>query len=350
MNLNKRAEAERFLSAPPREVRACVIYGKDRGGVRERALNLARKLVRDPDDPFDVALLGEGDIDSDPARLADELSALSLMGGRRLVRLQIGGERAAPDRIAAEALRAHVEGAYNPDAFLLVEAGALDRNSGLRKAAESLKEAACIPVYEDEIGDLARFTRETLSREGVGLTTEALDAFVNRLPRERGVARQEIERLVLFLGPGSGTVADAAMLQDHLGAEPEASLFDAAEHAFGARAPAAYTALRRAMDQGEAGVMAVRAAGLHLAKLRKASVRLGEGAQPAEAAKAAGVFWKSEREFLRQLRAWTGQALDEVQAEIADADRACKTAGSPDALIAERLYLVTAAKARRLGL
>jgi DNA polymerase-3 subunit delta len=33
-----------------------------------------------------------------------------------------------------------------------------------------------------------------------------------------------------------------------------------------------------------------------------------------------------------------------------DADRMCKTAGSPDQLIAERLALTVAARARRIGL
>ena len=349
MILNKRAEAERFLSAPPSHVRAAVIHGRDRGGVRERAQALALKLVKDPNDPFDVGLLTEGDLESDPGRLADELCALSLTGGRRLVRLQIG-EKAAIDRLAAEALIRHAEGAFNADAFFLIEAGALGKDSGLRKAAEASKAAASLPVYEDEAGDLARMTREQLNKEGVSLTSDALDAFVARLPRERGVARQEIERLVLFLGPRSGVVGDAALLEAHLGAEPEASLSEAVEHAFGGRAGAAYAGLRRAMDQGEAGAAAVRTAGMHLARLRKVDVMVKGGAPAQTAVKAAGVFWKGEREFLRQARAWTSPALDDAQAQIADADRSCKTAGAPDDLIAERLYLTTAATARRLGL
>ena len=349
MNLNKRAEAERFLSAPPAHIRAAVIYGRDRGGVRERAHGLAAKLVKDPDDPFDVGVLTESDLDSDPARLADELSALSLTGGRRLVRLQLG-EKAGPDRLAAEALRQHEDGAYNTEAFLLIEAGALGKDSALRKAAEAGKASACLPVYEDEAGDLARMTREQLAKDGVSLTSDALDAFVARLPRERGVARQEIERLVLFLGPRSGTMGDAALLEAHLGAEPESSLSDAADHAFGGRAGPAFTGLRRAMEQGEAGAAAVRVAGMHLARLRKIDVLVKGGSQPQSAVKAAGVFWKGEREMLRQSRAWTSAALDEIQALVFEADLAVKTAGAPDALIAERLYLTTAATARKLGL
>jgi DNA polymerase-3 subunit delta len=77
-------------------------------------------------------------------------------------------------------------------------------------------------------------------------------------------------------------------------------------------------------------------------------MKSGAGAQ--EAAKASGVFWKSEREFLRQARAWTLPLLDEVQPEVLGADKACKTSGSPDHLIAERLALTIAGRARRIGL
>ena len=41
---------------------------------------------------------------------------------------------------------------------------------------------------------------------------------------------------------------------------------------------------------------------------------------------------------------------DALNAEVLSADRACKQTGSPDELIAERLTLSIAGKARRLGL
>ena len=350
MILSKRADVERFLAHPPPDIRVCLIHGKDRGGVRERADALAARIVPRPDDPFDVALLTDTDLDNDAARLMDELAALSMLGGRRLVRLKLTGDRAGPDKQAAEALKAHVEGTLNPDAFLLVEAGALERGSALRKAAEGAKLAAAIPVYEDEIGDVSRFVREALARDRVGLTADALDIFVARLPKERGVMRQEIERLVLYLGPGSGVTATAADLVDHLGVEPEASLFDAASDAFGARTRETQNALRRARAEGEAGPAAVRALGQHLMRLRRALTLVSTGMTPPEAAKAVGVFWKQEREFLRQMRAWRLTDLDTLQPEVLEADRACKSTGSPDGLIAERLAMTIAARAKRRGL
>ncbi len=338
------------MSAPTQGVRAALLYGRDRGGVHERANRLAAAATARPDDPFDVSLLTEQDIDGDGARLADQLSAQSLMGGRRLVRLRLTGDRAAADRASAEALKAHAEGAFNPDAFFLIEAGELGRDSALRKAAEKAAAAAAIPCYEDEPGDVARLVREALAKDKVSLAADALDLFVARLPRERGVARQEIERLVLYLGPGSGVSATAADLEAFLGVEPESSLATAAEDAFGGKLAAAHAGLRRAAAEGEGGPAAVRAIGLHLAKLRRTLTLAKAGAGLAEAAKASGVFWRNEREFLRQARAWSLEQLDALQPEVLDADRACKQTGSPDHLIGERLALAIAGKARRLGL
>jgi DNA polymerase-3 subunit delta len=348
--LSRRPDVERFLAAPDPKIRAVLVYGRDLGVVRERAQAIAGKVAERPDDPFDVALISDADLDADPARLVDELMAYSLMGGRRLVRLRLGAEKISLDKAAAAGLERHAAGEFNPEALFLVEAGNLGRDSALRRAAEKHAAAAAIPCYEDEVGDLARITREALAADKLGLTPEALDLFVRRLPHERGVARREIERLALYLGPGSGRVGAADDLTDFLGVEPEASLAEAAQDAFGGRLAAAQAGLRRAAAEGDGGPAAVRAMSLHLGRLRRTAILRGAGAELAEAAKSAGVFWKNEREFLRQARAWDLGQLDEIQPELLAADRACKQTGSPDQLIAERLALAIAGRARRLGL
>jgi DNA polymerase III subunit delta len=350
MILAKRPEVDRFLKAPDPAVRAAVIHGKDRSGVAERAVQLCRAITPDLNDPFNVTVLTDSDIDGDDIRLDEALTALSMIGGRRLVRVRLGSEKASIDKQLAAALKAHADGAYNPDAMLVIEAGALGRDSALRKAAETASGAVSIACYEDETGDVARMTREALAADKVGLTQDALDRFVARLPRERGLMRQEIERLVLYIGPGSGQILDVAELELHLGVEPDASLQDAALQAFGGRPASAQAGLRRALAEGESPVMAVRQASIHLGKLRRMNVLQSNGAGAKEAAKAAGVFWKQEAEMLRQARSWRLEDLDRVLDSVNAADIATKTTGSPDQLIAERLLLEISARARRLGL
>lgn len=350
MILAKRPEVDRFLARPDPAIRAVVIHGKDRSGVSERAQVLCKAITPDLNDPFNVTALTDTDIDGDEARLEEALTALSMIGGRRLVRVRLGSEKASIDKMLAAALKVHADGGYNPDAMLVIEAGALGRDSALRKAAETGKGSAAIVCYEDETGDVARMTREALAADKVGLTSEALDRFVSRLPRERGLMRQEIERLALYIGPGSGRSIDVEELEAHLGVEPDASLQDAALQAFGGRAALAHSGLRRAFAEGESSVVAVRQASVHLGKLRRIAILQGSGIGAKEAAKAAGVFWKQEGEMLRQVRAWRLEELDAVLDSVNTADVATKTTGMPDQLIAERLLLEIGARARRLGL
>jgi len=350
MILSKRPDVDRFLARPDPAIRAVLIHGKDRSGVGERALTLCKTVTPDLNDPFNVTSLTDADVDGDEARVEEALTALSMIGGRRLVRIRLGSEKAATDKMLAGLVKTHAAGGFNPDAMLVIEAGALGRESALRKAAEAAPGAAAIVVYEDETGDVSRMVREALAADRVGLTSDALERFVARLPRERGLMRQEIERLALFIGPGTNRTLEADALEAFLGVEPDASLQDAALQAFGARAGPAQAGLRRAMAEGESSVMAVRQASIHLGKLRRINVLTANGAGAKEAAKSAGVFWKQEAEMLRQARAWGPEALDTVLESINTADVATKTTGMPDQLIAERLLLEIAARARRLGL
>lgn len=348
MKLVKRAEIDAFLKGPPQTARAAVIYGKDRSQVLERAANLSRAIVPDINDPFNVAILTDSDVDADPARLEEELQALSMMGGKRLIRLKFFTEKAALEKAVAASLKAHAQGEFNPDAFLVIEAGALGGDSALRKVAEAEKAAAAIACYEDETGDIIRLAREALARDEVSLSTAAMDMFVQRLPKERGIAHQEIERLILFIGPGSRRTLDEKELQDFLGVEPDASLFKAALDAFSGRMKQAQAGLRRAFAEGEGGASAVRALSQHCQKLRTVKTAMSAGASVKEASRMAGIFWKEEDEYQRQARAWPFEALDKVSSDLIDTDRQCKSTGMPDLLLAERLFMQVAARAGRV--
>jgi DNA polymerase-3 subunit delta len=347
VNLKRPADITRFLKAPG-AVRAALIHGPDHGVVRERAQALAEAVAVRPDDPFETSVLSDTDLADGGGRLEEALAAYSLTGGRRLVRLRLADERRAAEALSA--LEAHLAGSLNPDAFFLIEAGALRTASPLRRAAEKSEMAAAIACYSDEIGDLARLTREALAAQKTYLTPEALEVFVSRLPHERGVARQEIERLALYIGPGEGRTAGAADLEAFLGVEPEASLADAALDAFGGRLAAAWAGLRRAAQEGEGGPAAVRAMSLHAYRLRRAAVAAEAGTPWSDVAREMRIFWKMEREFIRQARTWSLAEIDRAQADLLAADQACKQTGSPDQLIAQRLALSVAGRARRLGL
>ena len=273
-----------------------------------------------------------------------------MMGGRRLVRLKFFSEKASLDKAVAQSVKAHAAGAFNRDAFLIIESGGLGSDSALRRQAEADKAFAAVACYEDDAGDIVRMAREALAADGVALTTGAMDMFVQRLPRERGIAHREIERLILFIGPGSNKTLSEAELADFLGVEPEASLFKAASDAFGGRMRAAQAGLRRAFAEGKGGPDAMRALSDHYNKVKLLKTLMQKGMGSKEAARAAGIFWKEEDDMLRQARAWDYHALDPLAKDLIEADKSCKSTGMPDQLISERLYLAIAGKAARVGL
>lgn len=350
MLLKRRGDIERFLSSPPKGLRAALIYGRDHGLVRERADLLAAKLAPGADEAFDLARLTDSDLDEDPARLEGELAAVSMLGGQRLVRLRLSTDKAGVLRTAEEGLEAHLAGRLNPEAALLIEAGDLRPGAGLLKLAERSDACTAVVCYEDETGDLARLAREALSAERLSLSRDALEVFAARLPKERGVARAEIERLILFLGPGSGRTGSLEELEDFFGVEPEASLNQAAIDAFGAKAAAAQTGLRRAAQEGEHGVAAIRALSNHAAALRRVAALKAGGKSADAIAAQARIFWKVKDEVFRQSRSWSVADLESLAPELLAADAACKRTGAPDHLIAERLAMQIAGRARRLGL
>src|SRR6516165_4076207 len=113
-----------FLQRPDPDIRAVLIYGPDEGLVRERAAMIARTVCADLSDPFRISDLSAATLAADPARLADEAAQLSLIGGRRVVRVYGAGDTLA--KLFGEFLKT-----VSGDALTVVEAGDLPSRSTL---------------------------------------------------------------------------------------------------------------------------------------------------------------------------------------------------------------------------
>ena len=112
-----------FLNQPPSDMIGVLLFGPDRGLAKERAEKLIKVFGGNPEDAFGFSVLTADDLSSDPARLADEMSALSMFGDQRIVRLRLDHEKsgAAISKIIKD-LDSYPEKAA---AKLIVEAGDL---------------------------------------------------------------------------------------------------------------------------------------------------------------------------------------------------------------------------------
>ena len=156
--------------------------------------------------------------------LADEAAAISMFGGRRVVRVRDAG-----DGLSAtfESLLAGFAG----DALVVVEAGELAKTSSLRKLFEAAKSAAAVECYDDRPEDAGKLIRETLAASGWQIEPLALAYLAEALSTDRRLLRSEVEKLSLYLGaaPKDGvlTLAEAANLIGDSGAVEADEIADA---------------------------------------------------------------------------------------------------------------------------
>lgn len=329
-------DARRFPAfvKDPGSCRVVLLHGDDAGLIRDRAEALVRSVAGSLDDPFQVADLTRETAD----RLAEEASALSLMGGRRVVRL-----RDASDAVT-ERVRAVLAG--NAPALVVLEAPGLASRSRLRTTVEAAADGAAMACYPETGRDLEQTIRATLSEAGVSADAEALTWLAGQLGADRASTRREVEKLALYAGAGGKVDLEAAMacVGDLAGLSLDDALFAATEGDLAT----ADRALELAIAEGAAPVGVLRAAMLHLQRLHRVRLAMTEtGASAADAARSARppVFFRRSPAFLHALGLWPEAALAGALAFLSDAERACKRTGAPDFALCRNAILTLGRRA-----
>ncbi|HZU88270.1 MAG TPA: DNA polymerase III subunit delta [Stellaceae bacterium] len=328
-----------FLRRPDPQIRAVLLYGPDRGLVRERAELLARLVCPDLADPFRVAALDAAALAADPARLADEAAQLSLTGGRRVVRV-----REATDRLAE--LFADFLDALPGDAFVTVEAGELATRSPLRRAFEAAPRAAAIGCYPDTARDLTAVIRESLSQHRISLDRDALSYLVEHLGEDRLSTRSELEKLALYAGDGGHIALDDARAAVGDGAAID--LDDAVMAAAEGDMSRLERALVRLFQEGTSPVTVIRAVLRHLCRLHLMAAEIAGGAAPDTVMRAARppIFFKQQDNFRRQLELWSEARLRPELDRLAAAEFHMKTGVFPPEAICRAAMFALAQTAR----
>jgi DNA polymerase-3 subunit delta len=328
-------QVEAFLKKPDPKIRGVVVYGNDDGLIAERAVALAKTVCEDLKDPFRVVDIAGDALKNDPARLADEFGAMSLMGGRRVIRVRPAGEESAT---ALENLAAASAG----DALIVIEGGNLTPRSALRALAETEDCLAALPCYMDSEAALEGLVESAARARGLGVDADALDWIVERLGGDRGQSRSEVDKLLLYKeGDGSKTVAldDAIAV---LGDTAAIGIDDVIAATFDGELVALDRALDRVFSEGGNPVQLVRALQRHADQLHLVAAHAAKGGNlDAAMFKARGLprGGPVRQRFERHVRTWTLTRLSYVLERLLEAEIQCKSTGLPDEAIARRICL-----------
>ena len=256
-------DIEPFLSNPGNAAGA-LIYGLDGGMVRQRVAQLSEKFLGPKADPIAVVELTPERLKEDPALLADEFAAFSLMSPKRIILV-----READDSLLAaleDALLRRANGNY-----IILYANDSLAGSKLRAFAERSSELASLPCYKDEGAGLEAFIRDTLRGYGLRGSSEVIRFLATQLNGDRQIILNELEKLSLYLGDETEEVAlEDAMLA--IGENNDKSLDDLA-HAVAAGDVISLCRLTdRLLAEGQVGFLLVRGVMRHVARLRELAI------------------------------------------------------------------------------
>lgn len=182
-------EFERSIPKELQSARVIVLHG-DNSQIKLDIFRAIRGgLSIATDDPFRLAQLDSSALDADPGSLSDELSAISMFGGSRLIRAIAPARHFG--RLIEQALRAP-EG----DWILVIDTDHIDAPGP--QAAQSGRDVIMVACGVESDGDFHSFIVSEFQRAGIELESGAIELLATLLGDQRSAARAELEKLSLL--------------------------------------------------------------------------------------------------------------------------------------------------------
>jgi DNA polymerase III subunit delta len=326
----KTHQADAFVRALDRVPPAVLFYGPDAGLVSERAALLARRIAER--EGSDVLRLDDADLEDEPERIAIELQTVAMFGGRKVVRASAGR------RVNTNALKPLVEAGII-EGFLIVEAGNLRPDEGLRSLFEKSPHAAAVACFPDEARDLDAMLSEILREAGMQIAPDAKKLLLTRLGADRALSRAEVEKLALYAR--GKTLIEEADVEAAVGDAAELALDRIVMAAASGRTGDAVIELDRLVAAGESAQAVIAALQRHFLRLHRLRSGHDSGRSLDEVMRALKPqpHFKQKAAIEQQTREWSLAKLNTAQGLIADAARAARLTSALEDTLAGQLLL-----------
>ena len=327
--------------AQTEEVLGVLVYGNDAGAVRDIARQATQAILGpQADDPLCVVTLDEEGLKDDPGRLVDEMRAIAMFGGRRVVRV----------RNAGAAFRAAMEPVLQlarAEAVVVAEAPGLKKESALARLFEQQERLAALPVYADDAGDLQQLIDNVLTAHGLTVEGDARQALLGLLGADRLASRNELEKLALYCrGQERVRLEDVQAVCSDVSAHMMPDMLDAF---FGGQMKEGVRLFAALLAEGTPGAAMLQAAANHVARLKELAVVVAQGMRVEQAVARARppIFFRRRPLMERQLRTWDMAALARADESIWQAMHQARRLPELQDILAERCFLSLAMQAVR---
>lgn len=334
-------QIQTFINTPDFKLLGALIFGPEEGLVSQYGNDLAKKIVPDTKDPFSSVQLDMSALIERPSLLLDEMTTMSFLGGRKLIRVRFATEKIFP------ALEILLDSDMKMDHFLIIEAGDLDTKSKLRNHAEKSEKMASIACYEQDIPMLTSVIQEMLRQDGFRADPDILYFLATQLGNNRLMLNLEIDKLKLYMGTEKHIAIDdvRASLSNQL----ESFLDEPAYAAADGNYAELDMLLSRLFNQTMMPVAILRGAQNHFTRLLQVKTQIEKkvSLDSAIASLRPPLFFKSKPQFTKQLQFWKVGTLQQALELLMEAEQACKMSGMPAETMTSRCFYKIAALAKR---
>ena len=316
-------DIEPFVANPNPSARVILVYGPDHGLMRERAQTMAKTVVEDINDPFNVITASGDEFVSDPERLAHEAHAPSMMGGQKLIRIENAGDK------LTTLIKKYLEDASDA-ALVIIEAGELSPRSSLRKACESAKNAAAVPCYVEDERDLSRFIRGALQSDNLNIENDAVSWLAANIAGDRQKVRSELEKLIVYKGRETSPIS-LDDVQACCGTGGDVALDDLIYATAGNNTQAALQHFQKLNQEGVAFISIIRGLQSHFQKLHRTAqaIQNGQNLESAMKALSPPIFFKQQSAFKAQIQRWSISGIQKVLLKLQELETSCKQTNMP---------------------
>ncbi len=320
--------------------KAALVFGPEQGMVQEVSEKIAGIIVENMKDDFCVVKLTPSKIKEIPSILTDEGNAVSLLGGRKLIWLK------EADNTILEAVVDYVE-QIKTDSFLLISAGNLTKSSGLRNWGENHEAVLSVVCYAEADKEVQAFIRGYLFEKQKTISRPALVLMSEKLGENRLLTRQELDKLITYLGDKK-TVDEAdvdAVITDTAGASADALCCAVATGQL-TQAQREYTLM---IENGETEVAIIRILYNYFNKLLDAACVVEQNGIEAGVAKMLRPAQYRMTDSVRlQLRLLKKPFIVKVLKNLIQTEKEAKTTGFPIGIALNRVVLQITNAVRRI--
>ena len=166
-----------------------LIYGPDKGKVKENANNIIKKLQSDYSFG-NVKVLNE---DIEKNTLLDLIFQKDIFSDKSIIKIDLDLVKSI--KLDRDFFSSLISKTNN---ILLLEAGSLNKNDPMVKVFSIEKKLICIPCYHDSLNDLKDTIREYCREFNLTIDTDSFNYLSNKLGSDKQLTKQEIKKLSIY--------------------------------------------------------------------------------------------------------------------------------------------------------